>query len=508
MQHFSKRIKHLEVFDKNGKPVDYKKTQLSTWEIASQSSKKITMRFDYYAGLMDAGNSWLDDEQLYVNFINCLPYSDDSRNKPCEVHVKLPSSYVIACGLKQLDAHTLYAPNYNILVDSPMIASDRLRFVSYQTHGKTYSLCIKGEMPRTDEELVNDFARFTEKTLEIMGELPCEDYRFLYQILPYKHYHGVEHWNSTVITIGPSDELATRSRYIDFLGVSCHELFHTWNVIRLRPKEMTPYDFQQPNLHSTGFITEGITTYYGDLILKRAGVYSMEEYIDEINKLLTRHFENDGRHDYSVAASSFDLWLDGYEKGIPGRKVSIYNEGALAAMILDLRIRKKFNNERSLDDVMRQMWMKFGKDQLGYTLTDYQHFAEEVIEEDLSLYFEHFIEGHQAYEQALFPLMEAFGLIIAETQADNELERKYGFRVEEQVIISIATDSPAEAQLMLQDKVLKTQKEGEKLILSIHRYGKEKIVQLESTPQNYFSRAQVDAKKIDLSNELLLGWLA
>ena len=312
--------------DQYGNPLKFKKSDLSVWTIDHQNKSKFTVHYEYYAALMDAGNTWLDPDQLYINPINCLFYIEYQRELPCTLELDIPADYEIATGLENTH-NVCQAPSFNILVDSPLIASDSLRKINYEVDYKDYSIWIQGMMPRKDEELQKDFKRFTEKTLEVMGDLPCHEYHFLNQILPYRHYHGVEHWNSTVITIGPSEALAERERYVDFLGVSCHELFHTWNVIRIRPKEMIPYDFQQPNLHTTGFITEGITTYYGDLILARSGVYSFNEYLKELNKLLERHFSNEGRKNYSVAESSYDLWLDGYEKGIPGRKVSIYNEG-------------------------------------------------------------------------------------------------------------------------------------------------------------------------------------
>jgi predicted metalloprotease with PDZ domain len=125
------------------------------------------------------------------------------------------------------------------------------------------------------------------------------------------------------------------------LGVSSHELFHAWNIIRIRPKEMLPYDFTKENYFRTCFVAEGCTTYYGDLFLKRAGVFSDETYIKELQVYMKRHFENCAHATQSLADSSFDLWLDGYEKGIPNRKVSVYHKGALVALVLDLFSEKK-----------------------------------------------------------------------------------------------------------------------------------------------------------------------
>jgi predicted metalloprotease with PDZ domain len=507
LQHFAKRLRHFEVSSSAGNPLTFHKVGLSSWEIETGGHEQIVVSYEYHAALMDAGNSWLDDEQLYINFVNCMVYSPEERDSPCEVKLDLPDDYEIACGLTQTEKHQLLAPSYNILVDSPMFASKTLRQVTYSIHKQPYHLWFQGDMRKSDETLINDFERFTAKTIEIMGPLPCKDYHFLFQILPYKHYHGVEHWNSTVITIGPAADLDERERYLDFLGVSCHELFHTWNVIRLRPIEMSPYNFLQPNLHLTGFITEGITTYYGDLILARSGVYSVDEYAAEVNKLLKRHFDNDGRKNYSVAESSYDLWLDGYEKGIPGRKVSIYNEGALAALILDLLIRTKFSNQRSLDDVMRTMWERHGADCSGYTWQDYQTAAEEVYESPLASYFDDILFGTVPYESWLFPLLEDFGISIKTVAHEVALERLFGYKSIEDVVTEIATDSPAENTLMLKDRIVDSTKEGDQLHLKIERYGQALTVELSPGRQSYFEVPAIDLTPSTMDNELFTGWL-
>ena len=126
--------------------------------------------------------------------------------------------------------------------------------------------------------------------------------------------------------------------YPDLLGVSSHELYHTWNVKAIRPIELFPYDFTKENYSELGYLCEGVTTYMGDLFLFKSNVFSEEEYFNELNQQLQKHFDNPGRFNYSVAASSFDTWLDGYVPGVPNRKVSIYTEGCLIALVCDLMI--------------------------------------------------------------------------------------------------------------------------------------------------------------------------
>lgn len=146
-----------------------------------------------------------------------------------------------------------------------------------------------------------------------------------------------------MIVLGPDDE--GEGLYTDLLGVSSHELFHAWNIIRIRPQELLPYDFTKENYFTTCFVAEGVTTYYGDLFLRRSGIFDDVAYYRELQVYMKRHFENNRDAQQSLAESSWDLWLDGYEKGIPKRKVSVYHKGALVALILDITIRKNHQHK-------------------------------------------------------------------------------------------------------------------------------------------------------------------
>ncbi len=512
IQNFPKRIKSISAFSPDGVNLEIQKLNKSTWQVDTHGIDVVEIRYEYYAAAMDAGNSWLDEEQLYLNFINCMLYVDDFINEALEVKLDLPDSYKIACGLESPEKHTLKSPSFYRLVDSPLFASANLRHVAFKNSSIQFNIWIQGDLEISDEQLIKDFDSYTSKQIEVMGEFPCQEYHYLFQILSYKHYHGVEHWNSTVITLGPSERIAKREGYLDLLGVSSHELFHTWNVIRLRPKEMTPYNFESENYHTTGFITEGVTTYYGDLFLARSGVFSLDEYLAELNKMLKRHYENEGRLNMSVADSSFDLWLDGYEIGVPGRKVSIYNEGALAALILDLTIRIKFNNKKSLDDVMRMMWSRHGKNETGYSSNDYKNVAEEIYEESLDTYFGEIIFGTKPFETYLESLFNAFGLAFELKESAIHNERLFGFRLLNGKVIDIASGSPASEQLMIGDELSKVNGKlideadfnTKSLALELKRFGRDVQTELEQTPNAFFSVYQVSHV---VSNDLQLGWL-
>ena len=212
------------------------------------------------------------------------------------------------------------------------------------------------------------------------------------------------------------------------MGISSHELYHTWNVKTIRPDHMLPYDYAKENYTDMGYVTEGVTTYMGDRILYESGVFWQQQYFKELNTLLTRHYHNDGRKHYSVAESSYDTWLDGYVPGIPGRKVSIYVEGALIALICDARIRKNTNGDFSLHDVIAQMYS--GSTTLsGYNKESYQQLLEKVSGSSFQDIFDDLIYGNSDFTPYL---NEAFNYyswrFIAEV--DSTVTNNFGFKAQ------------------------------------------------------------------------------
>ncbi len=242
-----------------------------------------------------------------------------------------------------------------------------------------FHLWFQGECKPDFKKLENDFKKFCKKQIKDFGSFPVSEYHFLFQILTYKTYHGVEHSNSTVISLGPSYEIMDeKGWYNELLGVSSHELYHTWNVKQIRPIEMYPYDYTKENYTVLGYLDEGVTTYFGDKYLFTSGVFDWTQYKSTFDKLLERHYTNFGVENLSVASSSFDTWLDGYVRGIPNRKGSIYTEGALVAFITDVFIMKNTNNKKGLKEVMKLLYTDFAKKGKGVSDADYKAIVEKV----------------------------------------------------------------------------------------------------------------------------------
>lgn len=526
LQHYARNIHHFKATDLQGNPLTTKKIRRNTWQIENLSAEAVRITYSYYAFQLDAGGSWLDDTQVYINPINCLVYVREKMQETCLLHLAIPENYKVACGLPKENKFTLKAENYHHLVDSPLIASASLRHRSYQVGDVPFYIWIQGDWQPDWELMLSDFEKFTKRQIEIFGEFPEKEYHFLCQILPQKYYHGVEHRNSTVICFGASEQMNEEDNYKSFLSLCSHELFHAWNVCKIRPQEMMPYDYSQETYFETGFIAEGLTTYYGELALVRAGIWKYQQFLLEINKILKKYFENFGRYQSTLLDASRDLWVDGYLKNeaAPSRSVSIYHKGAIVAMILDLEIRLKTNHQKSLDDVMRKLWIHFGKTNKGYCLEDYKQICEDVSESSLEGYFAHCIEGVADLEDILKGLCQDFAMNLV-VNHHNRGSAMFGFQTTQKGnstwVSLIEPGSNAAKVLSLQDEIIAVDDRkvennldeliGDKhtVILTVFRQKKLYHVVLSASKESYLKEynLQIDSNASDRQTANLVAWL-
>ena len=464
---FAKNIQQFKVVNSSGVKLQYNKITKDKWLINTEGESVITIIYNYYAAELNAGSTWLDETQLYVNPINCLIYCEQKLEEPCRVEIAVPLDYDIAGALHVLSTSKennqkiikAITEDYHALVDTPFICSNSLQHNLFVLDGVEFNIWFQGECKPDWAKIIGDFFIFINEQFVLFKTFPTERYHFLIQVLPYQFYHGVEHANSTVITIGPSYNLMRKELYDELLGVSSHELFHTWNVKNIRPKEMLPYKYNTENYATTGYVYEGVTTYYGDLILYRSGIFSDADYFRTLTQQIQKHFDNHGRFNYSVAQSSFDTWLDGYVPGVPNRKVSIYTEGCLLAFMADAQIRKQTSNKSSLDDVMLALYNDFGKNKIGYSANDYQTIIENLTGQDWNHFFYNLIEGLEPFNDLLSDSLDYFGLELSLVASKKPYESFLGFKTVEQnnetIILSIYPGSLAEqAGLCLKDRIV------------------------------------------------------
>ncbi|MEJ7658364.1 MAG: hypothetical protein WKG07_01410 [Hymenobacter sp.] len=240
--------------------------------------------------------------------------------------------------------------------------------------------------------------------------------------------------------------------------MSCHELFHTWNIKAIRPAEMQPYDYARENYFRTCYIAEGLTTYYGEYLLARSRVRTPAQYFEELNTVLRKHYDDAGGQNLSLADASTDLWLDGYKPSVPDRKVSVYHKGALAALLLDLTIRQLHGHARSLDDVLRRLYEEFGQTGVGYTEDDYARLVSEVAGRKMQVYFDKFINGTAPLQEPLDKALRTVGCRLVAYENASTAEGIFGFRAAMKGgradVTYIWPGSPAAAALTVDDELV------------------------------------------------------
>ena len=249
----------------------------------------------------------------------------------------------------------------------------------------------------------------------MFGEAPFKEYWFITHLLA-NGFGGLEHKNSTILQASrfdlpnPNKPEELTDNYQTFLSLCSHEYFHAWNVCRIKPKEFVPYNLQQ-EIHTTQlWAYEGITSYYDDFSLYRVGIITFDAYLKILSKTATRVFRGEGELKQSVADSSFDTWTKFYKQGpdAVNNIVSYYTKGSLVALWLDLTIRAKSNGQYSLDNLMKELWIHFGRTNVGTSEDDFINIANILCNDDIREEFTQIL--HHAERVNLQPLLHEVGI--------------------------------------------------------------------------------------------------
>lgn len=436
-----------------GEALSWKKDSPHTWSVDTKGCMSFVVTYEYYAFEMNAGSSFWDGDQLYINPVNAFCFLLDKQEEEMELSIQVPRDFTYAGGIIPSSIKeegdgvnvVLQAKNFDHLADSPFVLSNHISCTTYYSGDLPVHVWMNGEADFGSHEWLKDFQAFTDLQIRLFGGFPRTYYHFIFQFAPYFIRHGVEHENSTVIAMGPAQDFHKRMAYHSFLGISSHELFHAWNVKRIRPADMTPYDYTCPNYSETGMVTEGVTTYYGDMMLVRSGVWNTEKCYFQMAEFMELHAKNQGRFAQSVVDSSIDTWVDGYTPGIPGRKVSIYNEGGLLAWMMDVDLLYNSEGKVSMDDVMRKLYAEFGERGVGYTLDDYWRIVAEFGLTRCEQFRFLLAEGPSDYLPHVSITLQQLGLDVEWLPSGIRQEDEFGLLCDDQgKITEVIPGSPAD----------------------------------------------------------------
>ena len=389
----SSSVREVAAFNGDGAALPIDKIDKASWRVHTGGAEDIRVDYRIYANSLRDRTRHVDDTHAFLSGSSVFLYNADRRDHPVTVHIDAPDGWTIASGLDESadDARTLLAPNYDVLVDSP-IEIGRHVVIDFTVGGKPHQLVIWGEADYDRDQLVEDLTKIVEAQAALFGEMPYDRYVFILHV-GQGIGGGTEHLNSTIMQTSRRS-LEDDEAYPRFLGLVSHEFFHTWNVKQFRPAGIHPYDYQTENYTSLLWVCEGTTSYYDDLILARVDLTKSNKYLKSLGDSIGRYRDRPGRFVQSLAESSFDAWVKfGSAPDDVNSEVSFYSKGALVSLLLDMEVRRATDGRHSLDDVMRAMYQRFPLSGPGYTPQDLIDTTNAIMGGDISPYFDRYVTG-------------------------------------------------------------------------------------------------------------------
>jgi predicted metalloprotease with PDZ domain len=371
----------------------WSKVDKARWRVKAEGASRISVAYKVWAFELEVDRSHLDDTHGYFNGASVFMYVDGAKHQPATLDIRPVRGWRVVTGLERVAGNRFRAATYDELIDCPTdIGTAPVK--AFRVRGKEHRVLIHGAQNWGHERLARQAKRIVEEAARMFGGLPYDHYTFLFYATTGPALGGLEHRNSTAITLNPWIGRPFKS-YERVLEVTSHEFFHLWNVKRIRPKALGPFDYERETYTKLLWVMEGITSYYDDLICERARLYPEGRYLKKVAESIEKYREKPSRLRQSLTASSFDTWLWRYEGdgNIVNRMMSYYEKGSLVGMCLDLEIRRRTRNRKSLDDVMRHLWTEVA--QKGRTLEedDLRPIVERVAGGSYREFFDKYVDG-------------------------------------------------------------------------------------------------------------------
>ena len=405
--------KHLQNFsadtgDKQ-QSLAFRKITKNHWQIDTANTSKITVRYRVFANELSVRTNHLDATHGYFNGAALFFFIPGFEQQPIQVEIVPKPEWQVTTPLPAFagKANTFEAKDFDTLVDSPFeIGSHQI--YNFEVLGKPHQLAIWGQGNVNPEGVIEDTKKIIEVEAKIFGGLPYERYLFLLH-LTNNSFGGLEHKDACSL-IYARFGFRAKEKYQRFIQLVAHEFFHLWNVKRIRPKALEKFDYEQENYTTSLWFCEGTTSYYDLQIPLRAGIYDAKTFLENLSKEITQLQLIPGRKVQPLGESSFDAWIKLYRRDANSNnsQISYYLKGEMISLLLDLLIRSRQENQRSLDDVMAIMWQRFGKEEIGFTPQQLQDVIESVAQTDLAEFFNRYIDGVD--ELPFDEYLEPFGL--------------------------------------------------------------------------------------------------
>jgi len=452
VREFSKNIPEIHaMLSGSGKIAQSRKVSKNEWIVETEGSSKIEISYRVYAFELTVDTSYLDNMHGVINGASVFVYIEGMQDEAGTLEVVPFSGWKrVSTGLKRESQERLEFsfPSYDVLVDSPLEIGNH-SIHEFEVSGTKYEVSIFSATQFHQEKFVSDIQTIVKTTEKVFQDVPYERYIFIVDFASENLFGGLEHLNSThciaqILRLDPPPE------YHLLLSLFSHEFFHAWNVKRMRPKGLGPFDYDREVYTRSLWIAEGITSYYDDLLLRRCGIFDVAEYLDAFSTNISQMKTLPGSRMQSAQEASFDTWIKHYRQNenSPNVTFSYYTQGAVIGWMLDMEIRKSTGLVKNLDDAMRRVYREtFLAQGRGFTDEEFQAVCEDVsgAESSVRQIFEHRVVGRRDVEYDRY--LGYAGLKLVPKKKEESLSF-LGVRIREDSgktsVSSVLSSSPAE----------------------------------------------------------------
>lgn len=384
-------ILNLKITDTEGKAIKWEKANHNTWRVYTAGASTLLFSYDVKTQHSFVATNYLNEDRGFIAPTGMFMHIANQINQPVSLHIKPYKGWdKIATGLEKIEGNptALYAKNFDILYDSPILIGKLEELPSFTVRGVPhYFTGYKlGDFNKVD--FMADLKKVIEAAVNVIGEIPFKDYTFI-AIGPGGG--GIEHLNSSAVAFSGSknfEKPGGRNTMLSFLG---HEYFHHYNAKRIRPIELGPFDYDNGSRTNMLWVAEGVTTYYDEMLLRWANLESAEDIFKNFQRSIKTYENSPGRLYQAVSQASYDTWSDGpfgRTTDEVNKTISYYEKGPVLALMLDLKIRNATQNKKSLDDVMRTLYYDFYKKlDRGYTEQEFRNVCEKTAGTSLEEFF-------------------------------------------------------------------------------------------------------------------------
>jgi predicted metalloprotease with PDZ domain len=383
IENYARNVQDFHAVNQRNQALKWEQTDKQTWRVMKQASDDVGVRYQVYSAL-------LNDQMADVAPPATFMYVAGQKHVPCSVKYNAPGNWRIYTGLEK-KGDRYQASDYDIFIDAPAFIGE-FKVLEFDTAGAHHRLVFsKPDVSMSAAQVTSDIQDIVEAAMGVFGKLPYKEYTFLVKVQP-QATNSVEHLNSTRITVGEND-FVTQTAYRQFLATLAHEFFHLWNVKRIRPAVLGPFDYTRETPTRLLWMSEGFTSYYGDLLLERAGIDQPGDYLSRMGGVIDSLQHAPGRKMMSAEEASWSAWLR--SDNAENNTVSYYTKGEIVGMLLDIEIRARTRSQKSLDDVMRYLMDTYANKGIGLPEDGFLKAVEAVAGSDFHEFYQAAVQSHQ-----------------------------------------------------------------------------------------------------------------